>query len=305
MTITIRTILSELKTQMFSFDFIGNESDVIIGFCSISRPKNKCISWIKHTEPSDIKTFKGINSMLIVVPEKCDVPIKNCNFIITDSPKSVFFTILNAFFINSTPPSVSANSIIESTSIGNNVSIGHHCYIGPDVIIEDNTIIEHNVTIISPVKIGSRCLIHSGVVIGSDGFGFFTNEDGQPCKVPHFGGIEIGNDVEIGANTCIDRGTIDNTIISDNVKIDNLCHISHNVIIEKNAMVVAGAVICGSARLKERSYIAPGGIVKNQLCIGENSFVGIGAVVTKNVEDGSVVVGVPAEFLRQIDITDK
>lgn len=174
-----------------------------------------------------------------------------------------------------------------------------------NVKIGANTVIENNVSISNNVIIGAECMIHSGAVIGADGFGFAFDADGLPVKVEHFGGVIIGNRVEIGANTCIDRGTIDNTIIHSDVKIDNLVHIAHNVVLLKGAVVVAGAVICGSAQLGENSYVAPGGIVRNQLLVGDHAFVGLGAVVTKPVSEYSVVAGVPAKEIRKVKQGDK
>lgn len=124
---------------------------------------------------------------------------------------------------------IASTAVIESKYIGKNVSIGHHCYIGPGVRIGEGVVIENNVSIKNNVAIGGNCLIHLSVCIGTDGFGFYMDEKWQPHKVDHYGGVTIGCDVEIGANTCIDRGTLDNTIIGNRVKIDNLCHISHNV----------------------------------------------------------------------------
>jgi len=117
--------------------------------------------------------------------------------------------------------------------------------------------------------------------------------------VPHYGGVVIGQNVEIGANTCIDRGTLDDTIIGNNVKIDNLCHIGHNCIIKDNSSIVALSMLGGSAIIEENSYIAPGVMIKNQLKIGENSLIGIGAVVIKDVEKNKVVAGVPAKVIRE------
>lgn len=149
------------------------------------------------------------------------------------------------------------------------------------------------------VKIGCNTIIHSGVVIGTDGFGYFDNEDGLHEKVEHFGGVSIGDNVEIGANTCIDRGTLDDTYIGNNVKIDNLCHIAHNVTIEENSMVIALSMLGGSSTLKKNVYIAPGVMVMNQVTIGERSLAGMGAVVIKDVQNNKVVIGVPAKELRE------
>ena len=304
-TITYDEILAKVATLGLKVSFDGNKGGYVKGFCSINNPKDSCITWIKKPEIQNMDNFSGIKRVLLVASKKVEVPVNDCSFILTDEPKAVFFSILEAFWHKEIQKCISETSVVESNALAKNISIGHHCYIGADVVIGENTIIENNVTIINPVVIGENCLIHSGVVIGSDGFGFFVDENGQPQKVKHFGGVSIGNNVEIGANTCIDRGTIDNTIIEDNVKIDNLCHIAHNTYIGKNSMIVADAVICGSAKLEERSYVAPGGIIRNQLHLGKNAFVGLGAVVTESVDDNMVVAGIPAKPIRMVEKWDK
>ena len=182
--------------------------------------------------------------------------------------------------------------------IGKYVAIGHHCYIGKEVVLGDNVIIKNNVVIECPAQIGNNTIIWSGVVIGTDGYGYFKKEDGINYKVPHFGGVIIGKNCEIGANTCIDRGTLADTVIGDNVKIDNLCHIAHNVNIEDNVMITASVVLAGSSTVKEKVYIAPGAIILNQLTVDKNAFVTVGAVAMKNVHENTVVFGNPARVLR-------
>ena len=148
------------------------------------------------------------------------------------------------------------------------------------------------------VGIGNNCLIHSGVVIGVDGFGYEKDENGDYFKMAHIGGVTIGNDVEIGTNTCIDRGTLGSTIIEDNVKIDNLVHVAHNVQVKRNSMLIAQSMVGGITVVEENSWIAPGALLMNGIKIGENTTVGLGAVVTKNVDNNDVVAGVPAKSLR-------
>lgn len=153
------------------------------------------------------------------------------------------------------------------------------CFIDESVTIGDESIIENNITIQGTVSIGNNCIIHFGAVIGTAGYGLFLLKDGAPQKVEHFGGVTIGNNVEIGANTCIDRGSIDDTFIESNTKIDNFCHIAHNVRIEESCMLVAESLICGSARINKKSHVAPGAIVKNQKTVGSELLIGMGAVV--------------------------
>lgn len=300
----IKDILQWLADGGYEFSFTGDENAEVIGFASLSYCEAGKITWVKKKENYDNLEDHSVVTVAVVQEGlELDIP----NQIAASHSKEVFFSILHHFWgtekakgVIGAGTYISPEAVIDPTA-----SIGYNCSIAGKVTIGANTVIENNVSIMSEVVIGNDCLIHSGVVIGADGFGFAFGEDGLPIKVEHFGGVKIGDRVEIGANTCIDRGTIDNTVIYDDVKIDNLVHIAHNVVLLKGAVVVAGAIICGSAKLGEDSYVAPGGIVKNQLQVGKNALVGLGAVVTKPVEEFSVVAGIPAKEIRKIKLGDK
>lgn len=285
------------------YKYRGDDQLVINDFCALNNLRDSSITWIKNIDNFKGCNFTNIKDILVVSNEilKDEINNKNINFIFCNNPKEVFFSILKEFFKQKEYNKyISPNSVVETTSIGESVYIGHNCYIGSGVIIGDNVVIKNHISIEGRVKIGNNTTIHSGVVIGTDGFGYFQNSDGKNIKVPHYGGVVIGKDVEIGANTCIDRGTLEDTIIGNNVKIDNLCHIAHNVIIKDNCSVIALSMLGGSVILEKDSYIAPGAIIKNQLTIGENSLVGLGAVVIKDVEKNKVVAGVPAKIIKEI-----
>ena len=294
----IATILNFLKNNKYKMTFFGNEQVEVRNYCSLNNLQNNSITWIKSKSniiPQIEESLVNYEGILFVVGDEKLVN-KRQNYIVVDNPKAVFFKILSHFFKIDYKTGISEDSVVETVQIGKNVFIGHHCYIHQEVEIAEGVRIENNVSIDAPCKIGKNTIIHSGVVIGTDGFGYYQ-EDGLNKKVPHFGGVIIGEDVEIGANTCIDRGTMDDTIISNNVKIDNLCHIGHNVFIAENSMLIAGSVLGGSCCIEKDSYIGMGGIVRNQIIIAENTMVGMGAVVTKTTEKNKVVAGVPAKAL--------
>jgi UDP-3-O-[3-hydroxymyristoyl] glucosamine N-acyltransferase len=142
-------------------------------------------------------------------------------------------------------------------------------------------------------------IVHATAVIGADGFGYERNEKGELEKFPSIGGVIIEDNVEIGACTCIDRGTLGDTIIREGCKIDNLVHIAHNVEIGKHSIIVAHATICGSAQIGEYCWIGPHAVIRDKVTVGNRVMVGMGAVVTKDVPDGVTVMGVPAREVEK------
>jgi UDP-3-O-[3-hydroxymyristoyl] glucosamine N-acyltransferase len=140
---------------------------------------------------------------------------------------------------------------------------------------------------------------HTDGNIGASGFGFERDENGVPVRIPHFGSVRLGKDVQIGVNTVICRGTISDTVIGDHVKLDANVFIAHNVEIGCCTLVVAGAVICGSAKIGERCWIGANATIKEHVSVGNDAIVGMGAVVLRDVPPNTVVVGNPARFLRE------
>ena len=153
--------------------------------------------------------------------------------------------------------------------------------------------------ILSGTRIGDRTSIGPSTTIGYTGFGYVREDDGQPLLIPHSGGVVIGSDVEIGANTCIDRGTLDDTVIDDHAKIDNLVHIAHNCHIGNGAFVIATAILCGGVRIGERAWVAPNVSIREQLTVGADAIIGLASTVVKNVPDGATVVGSPAREISR------
>ena len=291
--IKIAVIKNYLHSENFSAQYYGDENICITTFSNISELKDNTIAWIKNKEylnENVLEALKQYHGIVIVCPWKTE-EMKNC--IVTDSPKEVFFSILNHFFTERKINGISEKAIVETKDIGNNVSIGPGCYICEDVEIADDVTLHANVVIDCPCKIGKGTEIFAGVVIGTDGFGYY-HHNGIPERVPHFGGVVIGDNVDIGANTCIDRGCLGDTVIGNNVKIDNLCHIAHNVIINDNAFIIVGSVLLGSCILGKDSYIAPSSTILNQITINDKAYVGMGSVVLHNVKEGQKVFGNPA-----------
>nr|WP_320166819.1 UDP-3-O-(3-hydroxymyristoyl)glucosamine N-acyltransferase [uncultured Methylophaga sp.] len=208
-------------------------------------------------------------------------------------------------------------AIDPSAEIGSNVSIGAHVAIEPGVIIKDNVtigpgcVIEHdvilrkgvtlrpNVTLCFGVDIGERTIIHPGVVIGADGFGI-ANDNGHWIKVPQVGSVKIGSDVEIGANTTIDRGAIEDTVIADGVKLDNQIQIGHNVTIGKHSVIAGCTGIAGSTSIGEYCAIGGGTGMAGHINIANGVQLTGMSMVTKSINEAGVYSsGIPVEPTKQ------
>ena len=295
--VLIKDVLAFLQDGNYQVDYNGDLSLIIHNYSDLSRIQNYSIAWIKNKKYLTAEVLENIkqNQMAVIVcPWKIE-EAKNC--LVTESPKEVYFSILKHFFIEKKNSSISSNAIVETDIIGKNVSIGPGCYICKDVIINDDVVLHANVVIECPCKIGKGTEIFSGAIIGADGFGYYYHE-GVPERVPHFGGVIIGDCVDIGANSCIDRGCLGYTIIGNNVKIDRLCHIAHNVIIGNNTLITGGSSVSGSTIIGENVYIAPCSVILNQLSIKDNAYIGMGSVVIRNVKQGEKVFGNPARKLN-------
>ena len=190
--------------------------------------------------------------------------------------------------------SVDANvRICSGTVIGDDTVIYANSYIGNDCVIGPECCIYSNVTVRERVTIGARCIVHPGAVLGSDGFGF-TEVDGARQKIPQVGTVMLGDDVEIGANTCVDRATMGTTFIDDGTKVDNLCQIGHNCRIGKHCTISGMTGLSGSTTLGDRVTVGANAGFGGHLEVGDGAIIGGRAGVTKSVPAGATVSGFPA-----------
>jgi len=234
--------------------------------------------------------------------------------ILVDNPSLAFVKIISLIIPDqsSHPQGIAPTALIgKNVSLGKGVSIGPYAVIGDNVEIGDKTIIYAgcfighgtkigghtliyaNVSIRERITIGSQVIIHSGAVIGSDGFGFVTVK-GAHHKIPQVGTVEIGDNVEIGANTAIDRARFGKTIIGAGTKIDNLVQIAHNVVIGENALIVAQAGVSGSATLGNNVILGGQAGLVGHINIGDNAIVTAQSGVAKSVPADTMVSGYPA-----------
>jgi len=176
----------------------------------------------------------------------------------------------------------------DNTTIYSNIYIGSHSRIGRDCLIYPNVVIRERVTL------GDRVIIHAGAVVGSDGFGFVA-VDGVHHKIPQIGTVEIGDDVEIGANVTIDRARFDKTVIGAGTKIDNLVQIAHNVVIGENTIIVAQVAVAGSTTVGDNVTIGGQSALDGHIHIGDNVAVAAKSGVTKDIPSNTYISGFPAQ----------
>ncbi len=193
---------------------------------------------------------------------------------------------------------IAQNAVIEAdVTIGANTFIGANCYVGAESVIGDDCYIHPNVSIRERVTIGNRVIIHCGVVVGSDGYGF-EYKDGRHVKIPQIGTVQVDDDVEIGANTTIDRARFGRTWIREGTKIDNLVQIAHNVVVGKHCLLVSQTGIAGSTTLGDLVTLAGQVGVVGHVEIGDGVIAGAKSGISNDLPAGSKVFGYPAVDMR-------
>ena len=279
---------------------LNNGKEIIIhGASSILSPKNNTVLFVARKMKDKIGNLSGMKECLAFVLDGTDVSNENFQdnkVIFSDNPRRDFGSFLEknkAEYRGETTFREENHSIISNdANIAPNVKIYPLCYIENDVEIGSGTIIHSGVKILAGTKIGKNCEIHDGVVLGSISMAY---EEFQ--RIPQIGGITMMDRVCVGANSIICRGAINDTIIEDNVRIDNDCSIAHNDIIKKGSMIISGARLFGSVTVGVNAYISGGVTIKNGITIGDSAYIGMGSVVMRDVADNQHVAGNPARVI--------
>lgn len=218
--------------------------------------------------------------------------------LLTPTPRLTFARVLSHFFAPASTPSRHPTAWVHpDATVADDASLGAYVVVDADCEVGSGCILHSHVNLARGSRLGARVILHAGVVIGADGFGHERNAAGTLEKFPQIGGVWIGDDVEIGANSCVSRGTLTDTIIESGVRMDNLVHIAHNVVVERDAVLTAHAMVAGSTRIGERAWIAPQAAIMDGISVGADAVVGLGAVVIRSVPDHAVVAGNPAKPL--------
>jgi UDP-3-O-[3-hydroxymyristoyl] glucosamine N-acyltransferase len=211
---------------------------------------------------------------------------QRCAAIIADDPYLYFARLTQLWkrtHHKSGGPRIHPSAVIDpDAKIADDAVIGPLCVVERGAEVGAATVLKSRVTIGEDCKIGERCLVHSGVVIGADGFGFAPHQ-GHWEKIEQLGAVRIGNDVEIGANTCIDRGALEDTVIEDGVKLDNLIQIGHNVHVGKHTAMAGCVGVAGSARIGAHCTVGGGAVVLGHLSLADHVHISAASVVTRSI----------------------
>lgn len=301
--------------EFLSGEIKGNTSTDITRIARIEDARKGDITYISY--PKYEKWLAKTDASCVIVPKNTNISTTK-TLLFVDEPSLAIVKLANLFCKKISPEAgispladVSINAIVdEIASIGAFCVISSGCrlgkgtvlfpqvYLGEGSHVGDNCVIYPGVVIRENVRINNRVVIHPGCVIGADGFGYIEKA-GKRIKIPHLGGVIVEDDVEIGANSTIDRATLGDTIIGRGTKIDNLVHIAHNVVIGENSVIVAQVGIAGSTKIGSNVVIAGQAGVSDHLTIGNNVKIGAQSGVTKSVKDGQEVSGYPAREHRR------
>lgn len=182
----------------------------------------------------------------------------------------------------------------ENVTLGDNVKIYPQCYIGDNVVIKDNSTLYAGVKVYDQCIIGHHCTIHSGAVIGADGFGFAPQSDNNYMKIAQIGNVILEDHVEIGANTTIDRATMGSTVIKKGVKLDNLIQVAHNVVVGENTVIAAQTGIAGSSKVGRNCMIGGQVGISGHISVGDEVKIAAQSGLSSSVKNGKIIMGAPA-----------
>ena len=311
----MKTFSVEEITLLVGGELIGNCKDQIFAPEQIENAEKGNVTFIGNSKYA--RLWENSNASIAIVYEGIrTLPEDGKAFVKVKNPDLAMAMLLDAF--EPEPPyfetDIHPTAVIDETVIlGNGSKIGANAYIGKNVTIGENVIIYPNVAIFDDStignetviwsgsvirersKIGSHCIFHTNVSIGADGFGYRPSSDGRGLvKIKHIGNVVIGNGVEVGANSCIDRGKFSSTILGDGCKIDNLVQIGHNSILGKCCIMAGNSGLAGSVTLGDGVIIGGSASIKDHVTIHSGAKVGAGSGVISDVAAGKTVLGYPA-----------
>ena len=291
-------------------DILGASVSTVVGprdvfvhaICPIASSIPGSLTFCRRTGPELIAAVQACKATAVLVPVDpialAEIKVPSPTLIAVPDPRLAFIRIVTKLFHVAPPAGIHPTAVVDaSAKVDPTASIGPHVVVEGDCEVGPMSVLRANVILLRKTSIGARVTVHPGTIIGTDGFGYQRGSDGEADKFPHLGGVRVEDDVEIGSNTCIDRGALEDTVIGSGTKIDNLVHIAHNVRIGRNVFIIANSQIAGSVVIDDGAHVAPSATILNQLKIGAGATVGLGAVVTRDVPPGATVMSTPARQL--------
>ena len=288
-------------------DFLGKENVYVIGdatncyidnLADVAHTNVSTLDWVNPVKVNKQVIAESSEARVILV-DKDVQPIDGKVLLVVKNPKVCLAKIGNEFFADRSVPGIHPTAVVDSEAkLGKDVYIGPYSVVGK-ANIGDGTVIESHVRIYDCVTMGRNCHIKDGAILGGVGFGFEKDEQGNRFRFPQIGSLIMGDEVEVGGNTCIDRGALSDTIIGSHTKINNLCHIAHNNVIGENVEITGCVNISGGNVIDDNVWLAPNSSLVGYIHIGEGVVLGMGAVAVKDIPAHEVWVGNPAKFLKK------
>lgn len=271
---------------------------------SVDHPEDHSVMFLMERMKDRTDAFKDIKNSLIFWDERIVVPEAPAKYnavVKVAEPRLEYCRFFHDNNIRNLPLKerfqvVDGAMICDGAIIKKDTTIMPGCYIGSRVVVGEGCYIGAGAKIVGTVSIGDHVIIRENTVIGADGLTTDRDACGSAVTMPQFGGVVIGDNVEIGANVTIARGAIDNTVLEKGCKIDNSSFISHNVRVGQDTFIVGETIMFGGSTTGKRVFISGNATIRNKSAVGDDAFVGMGAVVTKDVEKGMTVAGNPARI---------
>lgn len=264
---------------------LGASDLQIAGLAPLQTAKSNQISFLSQARYQS-HLVESLAGCVIVSPEFEGQVAGRNSAIITDDPYLYFARLTQLWrrrHRTDSNPRIHPSAVVDSGAhVADDAVIGPLCVVERGAMVGVGTVLKSRVTVGEDCKIGARCLIHSGVVIGADGFGFAPHQ-GQWEKIEQLGAVRIGDDVEIGANTCIDRGALDDTVLENGVKLDNLIQIGHNVHVGAHTAMAGCVGVAGSAKIGAHCTIGGGAVVLGHLTLADHVHISAASVVTRSI----------------------
>jgi UDP-3-O-[3-hydroxymyristoyl] glucosamine N-acyltransferase len=304
----MQTTLAELA-NLVAGEVVGDAQTVIHGFAALEQARPGELTFIADRKYASLLAESKATAVVIQPEAAVDRPA-----ICVDNPYVAFLTLLHHYFPPQHPTwGIDPKAVLaEDVMVGDNVHIGPYAvvergcrlghrvviypgtYVGADCVIGDDCVLYAHVSLYARIELGHRVVVHSGAVIGADGFGFYPMPDGSYRKIPQVGRVVVGDDVEIGANTCLDRAMLGDTVIGAGVKLDNLIQIGHNATVGAHSVVAAQTGLSGSVRVGQGVRMGGQVGIADHVTIGEGAAIGAQSGIGKDVAPGAMVLGSPA-----------